>query len=100
MADRAILQMDQAKPENQTLHRNIRKCSQNPDHHRHDCLSAAQHGKKNYAHEKVTTAARKIGLGQPHAAQMLARTTADRSGSAAKTKTCIKLEPTEIDQCL
>lgn len=59
--------MDKAEPEDQTIHRHIRKYSQNPDHHRHDRLPAAGYGKKDPADKSVIATAYQIGLGQPHA---------------------------------
>ena len=60
--------MDQAEPEDQTLHRYFRECCQNPDHYRYDCLSAAGHGEKACADKKVITAVCSTGVGQPYAA--------------------------------
>jgi len=42
---------------------------QNPDHHRYNCISSAEHGTDDNTNEALIAAARQIGFGKPDAAQ-------------------------------
>ena len=67
LADRTVLQMDQTESQDQNLLRHIRKCGQNPDHHRHDCIPTTAHGQQNGSKQSLNATTRKTRDNQYHA---------------------------------